>query len=80
MADIQTTTKELVIENYFVDGDTRTTTLKNPKQNIASSDIQSLQSFCQINQPIIGDKTGAAFGRIQKATVKTTQKLKLDLS
>lgn len=80
MADTQTTTKELVIENYFVDGDTRTTTLKNPKQNIASSDIQSLQSFCQINQPIIGDKTGAAFGRIQKATVKTTQKIALDLS
>lgn len=80
MSDTQTTTSELVIENYFVDGDTRTQTLKNPKLNIASSEIQSLQSYCQINQPIIGDKTGAAFGRINRATVKTTNKITLDLT
>ena len=80
MANTQTTTRELIIENYFVDGDTRTQTLKNPKLNISSSEIQSLQTYCQVNQPIIGDKTGAAFGRINKATVKTTQKLALDLS
>lgn len=80
MADTQTTTRELIIENYFVDGDTRTQTLKNPKLNIASSEIQSLQTYCQINQPIIGDKTGAAFGRINRATVKTTNKITLDLT
>lgn len=80
MSDTQTTTRELVIENYFVDGDTRTQTLKNPKLNIASSEIQSLQTYCQINQPIIGDKTGAAFGRINRATVKTTNKITLDLT
>lgn len=80
MADTQTTIRELIIENYFVDGDTRTQTLKNPKLNIASSEIQSLQSYCQINQPIIGDKTGAAFGRINRATVKTTNKITLDLT
>lgn len=80
MANTQTTTRELIIENYFVDGDTRTQTLKNPKMNIASSEIQSLQTYCQINQPIIGDKTGAAFGRINRATVKTTNKITLDLT
>lgn len=80
MADSISTSRELIIENYFVDGDTRTQTLKNPKLNISSSDIQSLQTYCQINQPIIGDKTGAAFGRINKAYTKTTEKKTLDLS
>lgn len=80
MADTQTTTRELVIENYFVDGDTRNQTLKNPKTTIGSSDIQALNNYCQVNQPIIGDKSGAAFGRINKATVKVTQRRTLDLT
>lgn len=80
MADSISTSKELIIENYFVDGDTRTQTLKNPRQTISSSDIQSLQTYCQVNQPLIGDKTGAAFGRINKAYTKTTEKRTLDLT
>lgn len=80
MADTTATTKELLIENYFVDGDTRTQTIKNPRQTISSSDIQALQIYAQTEQPLIGDKTGAAFGRINKATVKTTTKTDLDLS
>lgn len=75
MADPQITTSEdLRIETYFVDGDTRTFTLKNPKAQIAESDIASINSMIQTNNLLIGDKTGATFGKITSATrvTKTT--------
>lgn len=80
MADTISTSKELIIENYFVDGDTRTQTLKNPKANITGTEIQALQTYMQTEQPIIGDQSGAAFGRINVAYTRTTTKRRLDLT
>lgn len=68
MADITTSSTTLKIENLFVDGDTRTITLKNPKQTITTQEILDLQSFMQQNNIIIGDKYSGTFGKI--GTVK----------
>ena len=38
MADVLAQSAELKFEAYFVDGDTRTMTLKNPKGNITTSE------------------------------------------
>lgn len=79
MADIRTTTSELKIVAYFVDGDTRNITLKDPKSNVTSTEIENLQTWMQTNQPVLGDKMGAAFGKIQKATTTTKVEISLDI-
>jgi len=80
MADVQTTSNTLKIENLFVDGDTRTITLKNPRNDLQASDIVSLNSFMQNNSILIGDKYGSEFRRIEKATKVQKVDTKLDLS
>lgn len=79
MADTRTTTREMKIKMYFVDGDDRTLTLKNPRSDVTSADIESLQSFMQNEQPLIGDKLGAAFGKITSATTIQTEDISLDI-
>lgn len=74
MADITTSSETLKIENLFVDGDTRTITLKNPKQTITTQEILDLQSFMQQNNIIIGDKYSGTFGKI--GTVKRVNETK----
>ena len=80
MADVLTSEPVLLIENLFVDGDTRTITLKNPKSTITQSEITELNTFCQTNNILIGDKEGANFGRITKVTRRVTNERKLDFS
>lgn len=77
MADTITTKSTLDIELLFVDTDTRKLSIKDPKQNITSSDIENLQTLIRTNNLLIGDKYGSAFGSIKKAvrTTKTTQTL-----
>lgn len=79
MADTQTQNDELKIVAYFVDGDTRNITLKDPKADLTSTDIVNLQTWMQTNQPVIGDKMGAAFGKINKATVIRKTETQLDI-
>lgn len=80
MADITITSDVLKFENLFVDGDTRTFTLKNPKVNIAESEIQSLDSYLRDNNLLIGDKWGGNFGRIVGVTKIQTIRKQLDLT
>lgn len=80
MADTLTSSQELKIENLFVDGDTRTITLKNPKAEIATSDIAALNALMQSSQILIGDKWGGAYGRITQVTRVNTDRQKLDLT
>ncbi len=80
MPDTLVSSQELTFENAFVDGDTRTFKLKNPKENITTSQIETLNAYMQNKQIIIGDKWGGAFGRITKVTRITTNRDKLDLS
>lgn len=72
-----TTTDELKFENLFVDGDTRNFTLKNPRADITTADIETLNTYMQQKNIILGDKYGATFGRISHVThiIKTTRTL-----
>lgn len=65
------TSTVLVIETMFVDGDTRTITVKNPDSGIVSNDIRQLNTFLQTNNFLIGDKAGATFGKIRTAKRRT---------
>ena len=80
MADVVKTSLSLIIENVFVDGDTRSVTLKNPRSDISESQITELNSFLQETNILIGDKDGATFGRIRKVTRRNSTTTYLDIS
>ena len=80
MADTVKAETTLKIDTLFVDGDTRTITLKNPRSNLSGNDISELNAFMQANNIIIGDKAGATFGRIQKAATVQKNTISLDIS
>ena len=77
-----TTSTEVTLKIHcgFVDGDTRTITMKNPRSDITTEEITDLNSFIRTNNLLIGDETGAIFANIQKVTKGTTTTRKLDLS
>lgn len=79
MADVTTSSSDLKVEAYFVDGDTRTITIKNPRADLTEENIKDLQTFMQTNQPVLGDKLQAAFGKITKATIVKTESTYLDI-
>ncbi len=70
MADKTTSTDELKIENLFVDGDTRTITLKNPKDTITTAEITALETLILNGggsaSILIGEKYGGDFRRIEE--------------
>jgi len=80
MADVTKTAYNLVIETVFVDGDTRTLTIKNPRSDISQSEISELNSYMQENNILIGDKDGSTFGRIKKVTRRISTTTYLDIS
>ena len=79
MADVTKISRSLIIENVFVDGDTRSVTLKNPRSNISESQITDLNSFLQDTNILIGDKNGSTFGRIKKVTRRDSTTTYLDI-
>ena len=79
MADKVKTSRELVIECLFRDGDTRTISLRNPRSNISSTDIENLEEFMQTEKIIIGDKQESDFWKIKKAVNRDTTTTYLDL-
>ena len=79
MADIIKTASLLNIECVFLDGDTRTITLKNPLSNISASEIETLENFMETNQIIIGDRDSSDFRKIKKAVKRETTTRYLDL-
>lgn len=80
MADSIKTSSQLIIETAFVDGDTRTLTIKNPRSDISQSEITNLNSFMQQSNILIGDKDGSTFGRIRKVTRRHSTTTYLDIS
>ena len=79
MADIIKTASLLNIECVFLDGDTRTITLRSPKSNISSSEIESLESFMRNENIIIGDRDTSDFRKIKQAIKRETTTTYLDL-
>lgn len=83
MADTITTASELKFVWLFQDGDDRTQTLKNPIEQITASQIADIEEFILnggSSTLLIGDKTGAAFRRINSVTRVKTITQTLDLS
>ena len=79
MADTAKNSSSLVIECVFNDGDTRTITLKNPRDSVSSSDIENLETFMIENHIIIGDRDSSDFRKIKKAVKRDTTTTYLDL-
>jgi len=79
MADTITQGRELKIVAMFVDGDTRTFNMKDPKSNISQSDIAALNTFMQTNNILVGDKYGGRFGKITTASTVDKATVNLDL-
>lgn len=80
MADKTKTETILNIECEFVDGDTRTITLKNPRSDISASEIENLDKFMRENNIIIGDRNGSDFRKIKRVVRRRTTTTYLDLS
>lgn len=84
MAHEITTTNELKINNLFVDGDTRTITLKNPKNTITTQEITGLEALILNGTGeaslLIGDKYGSDFKRIQEVRKVSQKKIDYDIS
>ena len=79
MADKVKMSSVLSIEFAFLDGDTRTITLKNPRSDISSSDIEELEIFMQTENIIIGDRDSSDFRKIKKAAKREISTVYLDL-
>ena len=80
MADKTTVTTTLSLLAGFADGDDRTYNIDNPNTAInLGNAVHSIGSFCQENQVILGDKTGAAFTEFKSAKLVTKTKTVLDL-
>lgn len=79
MADIVKTSSKLLIEVLFVDGDTRTITLRSPKSTLTSNDIENLETFMRTNNLLIGDRDSSDFRRIRVAKTRSERKIILDL-
>lgn len=79
MADAVSSGRELKIETLFVDGDTRTFNVKDPKSNVDQSDISALNTYMQQNNILVGDKYGGRFGKITLATTVDKITTTLDL-
>ena len=78
--DTITSSRELKLVYYFTDGDTRTTSLQNPKTNLTSDNIVTAATVLKNTQAFIGDKASAAFETIKSAEVVETMRKQLDLS
>lgn len=78
MADTVKTEITMKIEFTFADGDTRTLTVSDPSEGLTQQDFQDLADAAK--DVVIGDKTGAAFSAITKATRVEKQTTNLDLT
>lgn len=80
MANKVTRSSTLKIELLFVDEDTRTLQIKRPRSNITSTEIRDLNILIQEDNLLVGDKTGATFGKITKAYTVNEENFDLDIS
>lgn len=79
MADKVTTVKELKLVAKFVDDDTRTIPVDNPKSSLTAADIKTFENTAKTTGALIGDKTGAAFYQFINAKVIEKETTQLDL-
>lgn len=78
MADIVKTTKQLILVAGFADGDDRTISFDDPKNDITATQINNLKTNAAT--AIIGDKAGATFTGWKDARVVERTVTTLDLA
>lgn len=78
--DTLTSSRELKLLYEFEDGDTRTTTLPNPKTNLTATDVATCSTTLANTQAFVGDKANAAFTKISSAIIVNQTRRELDLS
>lgn len=78
--DTMTSSRNLQIEWGFADGDTRRTTLPNPRNDLTSDTIITVSTLAETQNIIIGDKAGASSAGINSAVIVEQTKTKLDLT
>lgn len=71
---------DLKINWEFADGDTRLQKVPNPKNNLTTSDLKSLETLAVNSAVLIGDKNGAALTGIKSASIIDQSDYILDLS
>ena len=79
MSDVMTFSQVLKISAGYVDGDTRVFNIRDPRSDLTAADIENYSNFIAANNLLIGDKTGAAFGKISLARRVNTTTIKLDI-
>lgn len=79
MADTVKSSLALNVECVFLDGDTRSITIKNPRRNISESEIENLETFMQTENIIIGDRDSSDFRKIKRAVILDTTTTYIDL-
>lgn len=83
MADTITSSNELNLDTAYLDGDTRRIKVTNPKTQTDEAwktQINDLSDYIAQNQLLLGDKGGAQFDKITKATLTQKEIHKLDIS
>lgn len=78
--DTVTSSYELQLVYKFADGDTRTTTLPNPRANLSSDAVITASNTLNQTQAFLGDKNDGAFDEIASAVIVSKTRRKLDLS
>ena len=64
----------------FYDGDTRTVTIDEPRDDLTATEINAFVDDMKASQPLVGDKTGASITGAQKFTIVDKVDVKFDLS
>lgn len=79
LSDVYKSTYEIKMKFGFADGDTRSISLDNPKNNLQASQIHELSNFVKNNNLLIGDKFGADSAGILYADIIESTKITLDI-
>lgn len=79
-ADTVTSSADLKFNWQFVDGDTRLTTLPNPKVGLTAQECREVINSAVSDGLLIGDKAGAALTGVVQVYTERINKTKLDLS
>lgn len=78
--DTVTSSSTLQLDYYFADGDTRKTSLPNPKSNLTASEVKTAEATLKTTQAFVGDKNNGVFVGISQAQIVDKTKVDLDLT
>lgn len=78
MADVTKTEKNVSVVAEFADGDDRTITLPNPRNDLTWADVEALNASA--SAVLVGDRAAANFYRMKEAFTRAVDTMYLDLT